>query len=748
MVIDPYREDWFVSNDPKCPVVFSENESPFDSPQKKVGVLFRFPWRRRVEAEKSYPSRDESRKRIQPFKDSNDWPRWDNEKIKRTYLDLKSYVHDVLLCCQHLKRITLILDVGEQESYQVVRDFTLTRITDSVGTLKEGACRHVQSFAKSFEQLKWKGNPHEFPYYVIHDYVRRNGEQLHVFRKKNGAVNIGCTIPAQAKEIRRNTVTLLFPLYDYSVRSSNRGGKKNAYKYATIPLPSTTPNKFLFSGHFFPMEDRKGVDIKGHEGKTKEWYYAIMQAVAELYSKKFESFLDIVKDLDCDSQKKQKIILNSLPGAPIGEWMGIETIDAEMDSLEDIILDRIKATSWILYENSWYSPDSAYIVHSDLEYDVVSVFNCVPIWNGENHDRSGRIVGHENFDSYVANALKHLNFNTECFQEEYYNITPIVYGKESSRETELDQNQLKTLIQYCEENKIDDEYNLVPDKDGTVRQKKEFRKFPCDIEESMSILAPSSRQIHPDFKWISRNISEAEKNEIIRYINERYRELSNDDIDDIDEAQHPRVNPEFHRALSCVLKYLGRVKGFHLPDLEDYYFIPYEKDNCIRLGKPHTTEAGIRGEKYDRTWIFGSKIDNVPGLSTRIREKIKIFSIVDDEDNVSPAIEKQLGILELSAQGDSTNFVRHFIADTKNHRSLFRNRVLAEFLGIADPNNGVIRREKHELLKALPAYFNEKTNPVKGKTEEGTGVDRKSMSKVPCLYDQEGTWHPAGSFSV
>ena len=78
-----------------------ELESPYDTKNNYVGVLFRFRWRDNREARKKHGGRA-------CFEDQTKWPRWNTTNRREMYLDLKSYIHDVILCCQYLEQIVLI----------------------------------------------------------------------------------------------------------------------------------------------------------------------------------------------------------------------------------------------------------------------------------------------------------------------------------------------------------------------------------------------------------------------------------------------------------------------------------------------------------------------------------------------------------------------------------------------------------------------------------------------------------------
>lgn len=743
IVIDPVQQKWFEHDDEKCPISFDSNDTPFDDARDKKGVLFRFPWRKLRQAEKVYaPDEGSSESEIMPFINSNDWPRWDKQIIRETYDNLKEYVHDVLLCCQHLERITLVWSYGEQESFQVVRDFTLTSMLDEVVSVKEGNCHHVEKFSASFRELKWQGNPKEYSYYIIHDYVRKNGKQLHIFRKRSNEVDIGYIVPRTAQEIRRNNVVLLFPLYNFDERIP---ASTTVYKYATIPLPGRTPNKFIFSGHFFPMEDRKGVDVMGHDGKTKQWYMAIMRTIAYLFKSKFGNQLEHVMHLDIDDREKQKIVLNSLPGAPISKWMRTEIDNAEWEELDQLIVDAINSENWILFDGGWHNIDMSYVVDSDLEYDVVTVFDSIPMWNGEKDERSGDIVNHTNYKKYLHTILAKDQFAEDCFKAEMKELSPSSYGLNSPDTNDISKGELATLLEYCELKKTDSDFRLIPDVGGTLRKKEDFRIFPDEISDVVDTVMPSCRLIHHDFRGILENIEEVRYEQILEYIHERYKELANDiDLDQIDESLRPEIDDDFHRGVSAILHYIHQENGFHLPDLDKYHFIPYQFDGRLLLGKPNTTDVNWRHDDYMRDWIFGCIEENIPGLSDKIRARIRIFCIHDEEQSIdSRGIEKDLKIQTLSDSGNKpANFVRYFLS-TK-FGSLFEDDNLIEFLNLTKDIRKVqiAKEEKIMMQNALPVYFD------KFKTETKNKVDRTSMSKVPCLYDQHNLWYPAGKFGI
>ena len=98
-------------------------EPPYLRPytaQERKGVLFRLPWRTDAEAVKRIDN-------VPYFENASEFPRWNAEEQLGLFKDLKEYIHQAILCCQHLKIIRLIWhDETSFDGYQVKRDFKLS----------------------------------------------------------------------------------------------------------------------------------------------------------------------------------------------------------------------------------------------------------------------------------------------------------------------------------------------------------------------------------------------------------------------------------------------------------------------------------------------------------------------------------------------------------------------------------------------------------------------------------------------
>ncbi len=110
-----------------------ENEDEIESPyceMRNKGAVFRLPWRKENNAIYN-----------DFFKEESVWKRWDGDKIYELFKELRDYLHDSLLCCQHLKKIRILWEVDEpRQGYQVERDFILKYVDydGKVGKILEG----------------------------------------------------------------------------------------------------------------------------------------------------------------------------------------------------------------------------------------------------------------------------------------------------------------------------------------------------------------------------------------------------------------------------------------------------------------------------------------------------------------------------------------------------------------------------------------------------------------------------------
>ena len=166
-------------------------------------------------------------------------------------------------------------------------------------------------------------------------------------------------------------------------------------------------------------------------------------------------------------------------------------------------------------------------------------------------------------------------------------------------------------------------------------------------------------------------------------------------------------------------------------------FIPYVLDGIRALGPPPDVRdhRGHEGENYQREWIFAMPF-GVPGLTQEMQAKIRIFELKGFSDADRRKVATRLDIVALAEKpGDPTNFVRNFISPRLG--SLFEHRLLRDFMD--SMKEEALEAQKKTMLGAVLAYFDKK------KTERG--VEPDDMAKVPCLYDTEGTWHPAGKMA-
>lgn len=725
-----------------------ERVSPYIG-QKSKGVLFRLPWRDDKLAEKEIDGE-------KVFEDPNYWPRWNRQARRGLFEDLIKYIAQSILCCQSITTIRLIWhEQSNYEGFQVTRNFTL-RIDDesktdfepTEGTVEQGYVRPKDwkdEWNDSFQSGSWEWvkEKQSFRYLI----GRRNvanalGKRLYYGKKADGSYAVTSDINSLVKVLKRGDVHILFPLFDVSSLEPNIDVR--AYLYSVIPLPKRSKNQFVFSGHFYPTEDRKDVDVEGNLGLNREWYQKVMLNVLQLYLHTFPIFLRNVKDLKVSEQTRQRIILNSVPRTTLQEWMrpGKEESgwwEREYSQLIQSVIDQ----PILFCDNDWVSPALAYWPQSEIEESVLRIMGAKVF--------SKHFTEHPSFEASLSRQLKDRKVTMKEFHglwDRFKNDNQndsgnLVYRQELKNGCVLDKEAVNSLISYCitrEEVWKGTVYDaVVPGKDGVLRTILDYPIVPDQLN-FMNEIVSDSMIIHDDFRFLElpREDRTLDNFGVVNFINKIVEQTP---------SQFTNMDARHHSLMSKILKTLVEDMDFTLsPTMKDSKFIPYKLGNALSVGTPNIVIANNRkelissshiGESYQRDFIFGVQKIPVPGLTPELESKIRFISLVDCEDKSISKIEDRLFIVKLmEIQNKPTNFVRQFLSPS--HESLFEDSILREFLRTDDEE--VIQRNKKAFQETLKKYFD--------KPKEENDLQPGDMSKVPCLYDSEGVWLNAGDFAL
>lgn len=721
------------------------------------GVLFRFPWRDDKQAE-------EEIKGEKIWQDRNDWPRWSRQERRELFEDLKEYIHQAILCCQHLKVISIIWHEKDiNEGFQVVRDFCLRKndiktleMTYIKGSVTQGSIEPKEwkdEWKDSFqlEGWRWAQDSRSFDYLIGEKNVSENGKRVFLGKRPDGLVIFGSDNKNLEKELKRGDVFVLFPLFDVSSVFHAEG---RAFLYSVIPLPGRGRNKVIFSAHFWPSEDRKDVNVEGLGGAKREWYRCVMLNVVELYEWLFDKFLKQIHEIKMPEETCQTIISNSVPGAPLSEWMrpgkesNAEWLRESQKRFDELVSSITRKP--ILFSNGkWIEPNVAYWAQDEEETAVFEVLGASTF--------SDSFIGHSHFTRTLANMLT----NRKIDEGKFYNLWSsfvkayenksgnVVYGQHLRDGKTLDKRTVDSLIKYCITGKHASLGTLlravVPGRDGVLRKLEEYPVLPTQLEFLHDVL-PAAYTIHDDF--VSEELAKVHKKEVKAYVGDQVIYLI-DEMVRKNPTRFENLSQRDHVALSKTLEILVEEIGWAPRDgLKNFKFIPYREGSKVSLGTLNVRKAlggtqwissqstsGHVAREYERNSIFGVQMVKVPGLTPEVGAKIEFLSLLECGDKAVEKVEGTLNFVKLMEDVPS-NFVRHFLSP--QHESLFEDSVLEDFLGIS--NKSQLVNQKKQFQEALKIYFKEE---IRGETY----LTRKDMAKVPCLYDEQGKWSNAGDFA-
>jgi hypothetical protein len=714
--------------------------------QGRKGVLFRLPWRDDEAAQTSLLGE-------RPFLDENFWPRWNNERIRAFYDDLKSYLPAVILCCQRLRSIRMIWAADSKpEAYDASRDFALnqplekpTAISITTGQISAPAnwyrwdkgveeCQKCPiSFAR--EAVEYE-EPHDLKYLAASSTVAdEQGHTQFMVKDDKGIVRVVGKLSEDRKEIKKNHLHILMPLF-LARRNQEERSRGNSFLYSVIPLPRRGYNRFAFSAHLIPTEDRKDVDVQGNDEANLRWYRLCMLGIARLYQDLFPHFLTYVKQLRNDMSEKQSIVLQNLPESEIGEWMRPGRGDTDWaqehsKSLRDwLFAQPILATSG----DHWASPSAAYS-YSGTDKQVLETL-CLDAYPDEFISMCEEVA-------WLRQRAEQHGFTRQDFTRIWTEIVKANDPKAfrylgtvilpSGRKLSLTKQACSCLVRYSLQDEETASLNVIPDVDGFLKGIHSFPRLPNEARE-LGLLLPTGMRIHPDFVELITE-SEAKKTRRKVMTTSELPEL----ISKIVEMQPKRfaaVSSYDHRILSEMVRLVVLDETFAPDKVIGKNFLPFSYDHSVHVGPCPASEPQHAGENYQRDWIFAPGLE-VPGMTDEIQAKIRILDLKGLTSRETAKVASRLNLVALAEPpaGQVTNFIRHFVSGI--HGSLFDDAVLAKFLASGNPE--YLRKQKNALLNAVRMYFN------RPKTEEG--LTPEDMGSVPCLYDLQGKWHQAKEFA-
>jgi len=720
--------------------------SPYRPSVGHKGVLFRLPWRDDEEAERILEGK-------RPFSNQDDWPRWGPKEIWELYEDYAKYLRDVLACCQRLKKIRLVWNVGaKQEAMEASRDFGLLdrvaepvkvflrsgKLTTNVAWFSWDSGRTIP--AKVPPSFDMESPPlidlEEMSYLRGSAIVRdENGKEVHLVRNEHGDVAIVHSVSPTDKEIKKNIVHMLLPL----------GLAPEAFLYSVIPLPRRGFNRFVFSVHVFPTEDRKDVDIQGNRGVNLRWYHLTVSSAARLYRDLFAGLVAYVGKNEL-GPSAQAIVLQNLPALGIARWMRPEERDeiwanAETESLYDWLF----AQPIIQQETGrWIAGSSAYLVEDQIEKPVVTILGLTA-YPAEFVDLCSRVEwlrvraeGRRLAPSTFIRLWMELetpNRGLRADARAGLRVGQKIVVSESQHELTLDHVTLEPLIRYAFSHDETKSLRVFPDIEGLLRDVKSFPKLPKGFEDAESLSPKSER---PDRSFIDI-LDDVETTLDIRTaveVPELPEFVSNAVASQ--PARFASLEPKDHELLSQVATRVVLHPSFANARAVGKNFLPFKRLGKISVGSPPDVKrASHAGENYEREWIFKVSRSDVAGLPKLVETRIKFLALASTPPEKVEAVEDKLNMVGLVEKTkEITNYIRHFISNL--HPTLFDDSNLSAFIEVDDKI--VLNESKVTMLEAVEKYFD-------GPKSE-RNLRPEDMREVPCLYDSGGNWHKPKDFAL
>lgn len=518
--------------------------SPYIDSKDKKGAVFRFPWRTITNAIVEKQGRSF-------FIEERPWKRWDFKNRRELFQELREYLHDSILCCQHLKIIRLLWEDGaEKEGYQVERDFSLKFINNNgkIGDVIEGEGLGGE------EINNWKYRTKEsFRYYIGSDFVKdfkrkRMNICTIVDDKKDGLKLEACYRPNFEADSRnyeeymeflhsinarkKSDIHILIPLFPWEKRIKNYSRK--TWSYSVIPLPKESGNNFTFSAHLFPKQTREAFELHQEPAK-RQWLEKVLLSAAHLYIRTYEKYVTKVqKNEDYDNETKQKMILDYLPATKLSNWVNVSIEDSKTETeIDTDIFDEIFSQKILLFDNAWYAPfDYSPEKPENEAYSATVDFprNETERWLLErmgfvtfsdaflNHPRFKEltefkerlkekiIATDEKFAyCYGGSTLPEIKqSNGSFFNQNKDKDGRLVYGQRN-----IDKEFVDKLIQHCLidiHSRILNNLPIIPNRNGILCRLEDLIKEPEGDFSRLTNVIPSNYYPHSDFIMMVKNL--------------------------------------------------------------------------------------------------------------------------------------------------------------------------------------------------------------------------------------------------
>ena len=501
--------------------------SPYINHPLKKGSVFRLPWR-------TDENHIVERGGKIYFESDFPWEHWDSDKMYELFNEFKGYIHDAILCCQHIRKIRIVWEIGQRrKGYQAERDFQLDFIeyNGKIGTIIEGSGKG------GFLPREWSYSKKDiFKYFIGSEFVRdsnrRQPNLCYIQKNKSGKSSVKRVFSSSKlkrvmnkkgyvnfiqtnKSIKKSDIHILIPMFKWKKRGL---GRRKAWSYSVIPLPKPSGNYFTFTAHLFPKQTREAFETHKEKAK-KEWLELVLISAVRLYLKTFESYIQKVQFRgDIENDEKQEIILDYLPEPNISEWVNVTLDDSTMESrINEGIFGEIFSKKILLFEDEWWCPFNYNPEGEDTFVDVV------PFPREHTDERwllekmgyvtfSDAFLNHARFmelKMFHQRLKKEITITDEQFASYYIDfferckVDDNVYLKIEDNGPGLDFEFIDRLIGHCiGTNRLAAmrEISMIPNLDGALCSKDFLIKEPDGRFSVFREIIPKNLYPHSDFE--------------------------------------------------------------------------------------------------------------------------------------------------------------------------------------------------------------------------------------------------------
>lgn len=496
--------------------------SPYRKNNEKKGVVFRFPWRTEENAIVNKDGRT-------IFEEKQIWRRWDYNARILLYDQLKEYLHDSLLCCQHLKSIRILWEIDDKKAdYQVERDFALNYIGNNgkIGVVKE------ESGKGGLQSDDWQYNDsNDFRYLIgsgfVHDVTKKEPSIYTIVTEDDGNLNVELEYDAKfdqllsyedyytylrkKRAIKKSDIHILLPLFPWQSRT--RDYERKAWSYSVVPLPKESGNNFTMTAHLFPKQTREDFELHQEDAK-REWLEMVLLSAAKLYLDTYSDYIDVLHDIGFDNHSKQKMLLDYLPEPKLGKWINVSLDDEDVESqIQEDFFVQVFSKKILLYKDIWYSPFS----YNPNKKGIESLNGIVVLPRDQNErwllQRMRKVAFTEEFlnhhrfkelkefSSYLEDKIK---MTDERFVHVYNKFQEKI-GKKDNLIYEygpLDKDFIDKLISHCLLTNRTEQMrsiSIIPNKKGEMCGPSKLKREPDGEYSILYDVIPSHLSPHQDF---------------------------------------------------------------------------------------------------------------------------------------------------------------------------------------------------------------------------------------------------------